>query len=150
MSNKRFNENNSSLNGIKIDSNGGYRIITIDSKSSAEDIDSYIIAQATMDLADEFMYKICSGNSIDDLTSFTIKAVKENYNNGNKLPEIVYNNIKRVILSIWSASKNVPDKKLAEMIIEMWTGFPISFKRISTVNFNRYFVTVGSNVRLNK
>ena len=150
MRNKRFNKNNSSLNGIKIDSNRDCRIITIDSKSSAEDIDTYLIAEATMALADEFMYKLSSGNSIDDLTSFTIKAVKENYNNGNKLPEIVYNNIKRVIFSIWSASKNVSDKKLAEMTIAMWTGFPISFKRISTINFNRYFVTVGSNVRLNK
>jgi len=152
MSNKRFKKNNSSYKGFNVvnDHAAGYRVISIDcKKSNNEDINSFITAEQNMALADEFIDKLKSGNSIEDLTSYTIKTVKEIYNNGDKLPEVVYNNIKRVVSNIHRVYKFLPDYAVAGEVLGIWTGFPISFKKISVSEFNRYFETVGIKYRLN-
>lgn len=152
MSNKRFKKNNSSYKGfsVDIDKAAGYKIVNIDcSKANNEDCHNFITCEETMCLADEFIGKLKSGNSLEELTNYTIKTVKDHYNNGDKLPEVVYNNIKRVVSNIHRVYKFLPDYAVAEEVLSIWTGFPISFKRISVSGFNRYFETVGMQYRLN-
>ena len=152
MSNKRFKKSNSSYKGFKtdIDRESGYRIISIDcKKSNNEDFNNFITAEQNMALAEEFVGKLKSGNSLEELTSYTIKTVKEVYNHGDKLPEVVYNNIKRVVSDIHRVHKFLPDHMVAEEVLSIWTGFPIAFKKISVSDFNRYFETVGMKCRLN-
>lgn len=150
MSNKKFKKNNRSFTGIKVDNaNEGYRVVQIDkSQTREEDIRNFVIGEVTLSLAGEFFDRIFSGESIEDLTSFTIKSVKEHYYNGNKLPQIPYENIKKFVPIIWAAAKVVDKERILEMTISMWSGLAVSFKCISVENFNRYLATSGFSMRL--